>query len=308
MTTRQAKSKSSSFASLTCRLPADVAAVVRGETMDLSDVSLFCRRQAECATFWGSIVQIKPGAFVLKSPFKESFIGSLHCYVYPNMGLRPEETVAYALMRHANWCLKILDVDALRRRAAPHLLRPCALHNSAICIEGIVKPTGEFTRDPKANGKPAILCWQDNKESFAIEICGPGVAPREPVFRRTLLHSMIDSLTIELGLKRANVGRPPLATQAESAAYWRDHRHAGRATIAKELCSCGNSRHTQKCFDRLNKSADSFYRTQRFAFERLVRKQARQYLEVKQENSEPGMRPRGAAANRVAFSGWRPQS
>jgi hypothetical protein len=284
---RQANSKKFDFASLARLLPADVAAVVRSKAMDLSSVSLFCSRQAECATLLGSIVQIKPGVFALGSPFRENFIGSLHCYVHPNMGFGPEETVAYALVRHAEWYLRIHDVDALRTRAGSHQMKPRVLCRGPMTwIEGIVRPTGEFTRDPEAEGTAAILVWQDiggDLPSFAIEICGPGIGPREPAFRRTLLHSMVDSLSVAEGLKRRSAGRPR-AIQAEAAAYWRDHRHKGRATIAKELCSCGGSRHTQKCFDRLNKLADSFYRTQRSSLEKLVREQARKYPEIKQEN------------------------
>jgi hypothetical protein len=291
MTTRQARSKPSSFASLASRLPTDVAAVVRREAMDLSDVSLFCRRQADCAASWGSILQIKPGLFVLKSPFKESFIESLHCYVYPNMGFRPEETVAHALLRHATWYLKIRDIDALRKRASTCRIQPRALAAPMTCKEGIIKPTGEFTRDPEADGAPAMLAWQDipgDQPSLAIEVCGPGIIPREPAFRRALLHSIVDFLSVEWGLKRPSVGRPPLATQAESAAYLRDHRCSGRSTIAKELCSCGKPHHTQKCFDRLSKLADNFYRAQKSSFEELVRDHARKYPEIKQEHAEAG--------------------
>jgi hypothetical protein len=91
---------------------------------------------------------------------------------------------------------------------------------------------------------------------------------------------MIECLSIELKLKRATAGRPPLSPVAESAAYHRDHLKAGRAQIAKMLCTCGSSRHTQKCFDRLNKLADSFYRKQRTEFEKLVREQTRKYPEI----------------------------
>src|SRR5450759_4754300 len=146
MAIRLTKSKSSVFASLTRLLPADVAAVVRSKKMDLTGVSLFCRRQAECAALFGNIVQIKPGVFTLKSPFKESFIGSLHCFAYPNMSFRPQETVAYALVRHAAWYLKIHDADALRERAGTRQIMPRALcRPQGPCIEGIVRPTGEFT-------------------------------------------------------------------------------------------------------------------------------------------------------------------
>lgn len=286
MATRQAKSKSSSFASLARLLPPDVAAVVRGEEIDLTGESLFFRRQAECAALFGSIVQIKPDVFTLKSPFKENFIGSLHCYAYEKMS--PKEKVAYALIRHATWYLTIHDVDALRERARTHQIKPHALCRGAMTWkEGIVRPTGEFTRDPEAKGNPAILVWQDNAgdpPSFAIEICGPGVARREPAFRRALLQSMTDFLAVELGLKRPAAGRPHDKMRAELAAHLRDHEHAGRLQMARSLCLCGRSQHTQKCFDRLNKLADSFYRTQRSEFEDLVREHARKYPEIKQEN------------------------
>src|SRR6266705_3497926 len=89
--TQQAKSKPSWFAPFPHLLAPDVAVVLRGEEINLSGVSLFFRRQAECAALFGCVVQIKPGVFILKSPFKENFIASLHCYAYPNMS--PEETV-----------------------------------------------------------------------------------------------------------------------------------------------------------------------------------------------------------------------
>jgi hypothetical protein len=95
---------------------------------------------------------------------------------------------------------------------------------------------------------------------------------------------MVDSTAVELGLKRPRTGRPNHAVEAESAAYLRDHQDVGRLKIATSLCSCGRSQHTQKCFDRLNKLADSFYRTQRSEFEKLVREHARKYPEIKQEN------------------------
>jgi hypothetical protein len=289
MALRQAKSETFDFESLARSLSADVAAVVRRKAMDLSGISLFCRRQVECATLLGSIVQIKPGIFVLKSPFRENFIGSLHCYTYPNTRFGPEETVAYSLVRHADWYLRIHDVDALRKRTGSHQLKPFGLRPPMTWTEGIVKPTGEFTRDPGADGTPAILVWQDNAgdpPSFAIEICGPGIDRQEPGFRATLLQSMIDCLSVELKLKRPSRGRPHLAARAEEAAYLRDHQHAGRMKIATILCSCGSSHHTQKCFGRLNKLADSFYRTQRSSLERLVREQAKKYPEIKQKISQ----------------------
>jgi hypothetical protein len=281
MAMRRAKSKSSGFAPLARLLPADVAALVRSKAMDLSGVSVFCRRQAECAALFGSIVQIKPGVFELKSPYKENFIGSLLAFLWRNANFSPEEMVANALVRHATWYLKSRDIDAVRARAGGERIQPQALRGSMKWMEGIVRPTGEFTQDPEADGKPAILVWQDttgNLPGFAIEVCGPGVNFQGPVFR-TLLQSMVDSLTVALELKRPGAGRPHLATQAEAAAYYRDHQKAGRAQIAKSLCSCGRP-HTQKCFDRLNKLADSFYRTQRSAFEKLVRDQTRKYSEI----------------------------
>jgi hypothetical protein len=289
MAIRKGKSKSSVFASLAHLLTVDVAAVVQKKAMDLSGVSLFCRRQAECAALFRSIVQIEPGVFALKSPFRENFIGSLHCYVFTNGNFSPEEMVSLALIRHANWYLNIRDIDAMRARARvgdkqlwPSVLGS-VLHAPASYVGGIVRPTGEFTRDPEADGKPAILGWQrnpGNPSSFAIEVRGPGIDDLEGTVFRTLLQSMVDSVSIEMGLKRPSAGRPNLATEAEEAAYLRDHQKAGRTEIAKRLCSCGSSRHTQKCFDRLNKLADSFYRTQRSAFEKLVREQTRKYPEI----------------------------
>lgn len=280
---KAAKSKSSGFDALARLLPDDVAAVVCSEAMDLSNVSLFCRRQVECATLFNSIVQIKPGVLMLKSPFKENFIGSLHAYLWLNANFSPEEMVANALVRHVTWYLKVRDIDAVRERAGAERINPSALRGSMKWIEGIIRPTGEFTRDAEADGNPAILAWQHNPgnpPNFAIEVKGPNIADlKGPVFR-TLLQSMVDSISIEMGLKRPNAGRPHLAPEAEEAAYLRDHQKAGRTEIAKRLCSCGSSRHTQKCFDRLNKLADSYYRTQRSAFEKLVRKQTRKYPEI----------------------------
>jgi hypothetical protein len=121
------------------------------------------------------LAKIKPGIFVLKSPFKENFIGSLHCYVYPNIDFHPQETIAYALVRHAEWYLKIRDLDALRERSS-HEIKPLALCRGPMTWkEGILGPTGEFTGDPEAEGTPAILVWQDvvdDLPSFAIEIRG----------------------------------------------------------------------------------------------------------------------------------------
>src|ERR1035438_3779272 len=116
MVVRKAKCKSSDFASLARLLPADLAAVVCSKPMDLSGVSVFCRRQADCAALFGSIVQIEPGVFELESPYKESFIGSLPCFLWPNAKFTSEEMVANALVRHAQWYLKIRDVDALREK------------------------------------------------------------------------------------------------------------------------------------------------------------------------------------------------
>src|ERR1035438_1258264 len=103
MARRKAKSKPSGFVSFGRPLPADVAALVQRKAMDLRSVGPFWRRQADCAALFQSIVQVEPGMFVLKSPFKENFIGSLHCYVYPDGTFSPEETVASALVRHAAW-------------------------------------------------------------------------------------------------------------------------------------------------------------------------------------------------------------
>jgi len=149
--------------------------------MDLSGVSLFCRKQAECAALFESIVQIKPGVFSLKSPFKENSKGSLHCYVYPNAAFSPTETISNALVRHAQWYLKIRDEDALRARVGTEEIKPCALRLPMSWIKGIVRPTGEVTRDPAAGGKPAILVWRHipgDPSSFAIELCGPDLPIR----------------------------------------------------------------------------------------------------------------------------------
>jgi hypothetical protein len=284
MATRTAKN-SSTMAQLTRRLSPDLAAVVRGNKIDLRGVSLFCRRQAECAALFGNIVQVRSGVFVLKSPFKENFVGSLFVYYWPNAVYSPAEMVAMALIRHAHWYMRTRDTDALRARPGAEKLSlrvlRLVLRGSATYLEGIVRPTGEFTRDPEADGTPAILGWQDvsdNPPGLAIEVRGSGVAVQGSA-RRKLLQSIVDCLTVEMGVKRPSAGRPHLAGKAEEAAYLRDHRRAGRAEIAKRLCSCGRS-HTQKCFDRLNKLADSFYRTQRSAFEKLVRDQTRKYPEI----------------------------
>jgi hypothetical protein len=257
-------------------LSADVTAVVRREVIDLRGVSLFCRRQAECAVLFGKIVEPNPGMFVLKSPFKESFIGSLHVWLWQNAKFSPEEMVANALVRHAKWYLSIRDTDALRQKAGGPI-RPRLLRGSMAWIEGIIRPDGEFTTDPEAEGRPAMLAWQDSPgdpPAIAIEVCGPGVSTHDPAFHRRLLESMIECLTLALNLKRATAGRPPLGAVTESAAYHRDHLRLGRPQIAKMLCSCGGS-HTQKCFDRLNKLADNFYRNQRAEFAKLVREQTK---------------------------------
>jgi hypothetical protein len=263
-------------------LSADVAAFVARKVMDVRGVSLFCRRQAECATLFGQIVEIKPGIFALKSPFKENFIGSLHAYVWPNAHFSPQETIANALVRHAKWFLSVRDIDALRAKAGAERIMPRLLRGSMAWTEGIIRPTGEFTTNPEAEGKPAILVWQDSPgdpPAIAVEVCGPGVSTKDPAFHRKLLESMIECLSLTLKLKRATAGRPPLESAAESAAYHRDHLKIGRAQIAKLLCSCGSS-HTQKCFDRLNKLADNFYRNQRAEFAKLVRELTRKYPEI----------------------------
>jgi hypothetical protein len=171
MAKRQAKSKSPVFASLAHLLPADVAAVVRCKEIDLTRLSPFYTRQAECAVLFGGIVQVRPGVFTLKSPFKENFISSLHAYNLVNM--KPAERVAYSLIRHATWYLKIDDVDTLRARAGTRQIKPRDLRRGGTTWkEGIVRPTGEFTRDPTAEGQPVILVWHDDKDndppSFAI--------------------------------------------------------------------------------------------------------------------------------------------
>ena len=219
---------------------------------------------------------------MLKSPFRENFIGSLHAYLSPDTSFSPQEVIACALLRHAKWYLSIRDIDALREKAGNPIM-PRLLRGSMEWTEGIIRPTGELTTDPEAEGKPAILVWQDspgNPPAIAVEVCGPGVCTKDPAFHRTLLESMIECLSLTLKLKRATAGRPPLEAAAESAAYHRDHLRVGRAQIAKMLCSCGSSRHTQKCFDRLNKLADNFYHNQRVEFAKLIHEQTRKYPEI----------------------------
>jgi hypothetical protein len=281
MTPQRKKSKPANVNLYSC-LPAEVTAVVRRKVMDLRGVSLFCRRQAECATLFGKVVEIEPGMFTLKSPFRESFVGSLRAYLLPNARCSPQETIAIALLQHAKWYLSVRDIDAIRAKAAQPIT-PRLLRGSVRWMEGTIRPTGQFTKDPEADGKPAIIAWQDdagNPPAIAIEVCGPGVAIKDPAFQRTLLESMIDCLAVELNLKHATAGRPHLAVMAEAAAYQRDHLKVGRPQITKTLCSCGSTRHTQKCFDRLNKLADSFYRKQRTEFAKLVREQTRKYPEI----------------------------
>jgi hypothetical protein len=277
---RRKKSKPAEVA-LYSRLSADVTAVVRRKVMDFRDVSLFCRRQAECAALFGKIVEIKPGVFALKSPYRENFIGSLHAFIWANAPFSPQEMIAHALLRHAKWYLSIRDTDALREKAGKPI-RPRLLRGSMEWTEGIIRPDGEFTTDPEAAGTPATLVWQDSPgdpPAIAVEVCGPGVSTKDPAFRRRLLKSMIECLSLTLKLKRATAGRPSSESTAESAAYHRDHLKVGRAQIAKILCTCGSS-HTQKCFDRLNKLADNFYRKQRADFAKLVREQTRKYPEI----------------------------
>jgi hypothetical protein len=259
---------------LYARLPEDLKAVVRPKVMDLRGISLFCMRQAECATLFGSILEINQGMFTLKSPYKENFIGSLHAFLWPNAHFSPQEAVANALVPHVKWYLSVLDIDAVRKQTRAHQINPrlAQVLGSLQWIDGLVRPTGEFTSHPEADGKPAILAWYDDPSGFGIEICGPGVAAAS---KRRLLHSVFDRIAIEWGLKRARRGRPHLTAKAESAAYHRDHLGTGRAQIAKILCPCGLSQHTEKCFDRLNKLADSFYRTQRSELAKLIRAEQR---------------------------------
>jgi hypothetical protein len=281
MTERRRKGETAR-SELYARLPAKIAAVVRRRVLDLTGISLFYRRQVECAALFGRIAEIEPGRLELKSPFRENFIGSLHAYLSPNTRVSPQELIAYALLRHAKWYLCIRDTDALREKAGKPIT-PRLLHGSMAWTEGIIRPKGEFTADPEAAGTPAILVWQDsagNPPSIAVEVCGPGVSTKDPAFHRRLLESMIECLCLRLSLKRATAGRPPLDATAESAAFHRDHLRVGRAQIAKELCSCGSSRHTQRCFDRLNKLADNFYRKQRADFAKLVREQTRKYPDI----------------------------
>lgn len=198
--------------------------------MDFRSVSVFCRRQAECATLFGKIVEVEPGMFVLKSPFKENFIGSIHAWLWRYAKFSPEEMVANALVRHAQWYLSIHDTDALRERAGKPI-QPRLLRGSMAWTEGIIQPTGEFTTDPEADGNPAILAWQNSAgdpPAIAIEVSGLGAA-----LNRKLLESMIECLCIALNLKRPTAGRPPLSPIAESAAYHRDHLKVGRGQIAK---------------------------------------------------------------------------
>jgi hypothetical protein len=283
MPRKAAKRKSAPPAPIDYRVPAEVRAIVQGKVMDLRGISLFCRRQAECAALFGKIVETRPGMFALKSPFRENFIGSLHVYQWPNARFSSQETIASALVRHAKWYLSVRDIDALREKVGSESISPRLLRGSMEWAAGIIRPTGEFTTDPEAGGTAAILAWQDDSgdpPAIAIEISGQGVSIKDPAFHRRLLESMIDWLSIELKLKHSSAGRPHLAAIAESAAYHRDHLKVGRKQIAKILCSCGSTRHTQKCFDRLNKLADSFYRNQRTEFAKLVREQTRKYPEI----------------------------
>jgi hypothetical protein len=280
MAKKSRKDKSSGSLPFNYGVPPEVLAVARSDIIDFRNVSQFCRRQAQNAALFPSIVETKPGLFALRSPFRENFIGSLHCWAWLNAKFSPEEVVANALLRHARWYLSIRDIDAIREKAGSSKIQPRSLRGGRSWIEGLVKATGEFTCDPEADGKPANLFWQesaDDPPNFAIEICGPGVALGGGIFRGTLLQSMVNCLAIELKLKRPNAGRPHLAEKAEKAAYHRDHLRMGKAHLAKIFCSCGCSQHTQKCFDRLNKLADSFYRIQRSDFAKLVREQTRKY-------------------------------
>jgi hypothetical protein len=63
------------------RVPPDVAKQLSRNVIDLAGVSTFFKRQAECAAlFTEGIEQTAPGKFMLRSPFRENFIGSLGCF------------------------------------------------------------------------------------------------------------------------------------------------------------------------------------------------------------------------------------
>jgi hypothetical protein len=137
-----------------------------------------------CAALFKSIVQIKPGVFELRSSYKENFIGSLHLWVYLSLNFSPEETVAYALVRHAERYFRIRDALA-GEKLGTRQIKPRALGPPNVWKNGVVRPTGEFTRDLEADGELAVLFWQDKagdpRPSLALEICGPGVAQHPTV-------------------------------------------------------------------------------------------------------------------------------
>jgi len=265
------------------RIPSAVAELVCREVIDLTGVSTFFRRQAECAAqFTEGIEQRAPGCFVLKSPFRENFVGSLPVYIFPNLGAA--ETIAYTLPRHAAWYLRTRDVDRIRRRFAAELtegrtLQPIALKPGTIqWWEGFIAADGEFAINAEKQGTPGILAFQEisgDNTSLALEIRGPDVGRQDPAFRKTLLKSALKAALLRLGLEQPRRGRRHDDQRAEKIAHARDHKRLKNLNIARQFCDCGQQRHAGRCFDRLNAVADSFYSVQRSHFEKLVKSQAR---------------------------------
>jgi hypothetical protein len=267
------------------RVPADVAELVCCKVINLASVSTFAKRQADCATlFVDGVEQTAPGLFVLKSPFRESFIASLFAYINPNSGFSAAETIAYALPRHAEWVLKVSKIDRIRQRFAAEVakpLEPVALRGSLEWWQGFIAEDGTFTLESEGPGSPGILVYQEIKgehTSLALEIRGSSVERNDSSFRKTLLNSALRELLLAMKLVQRRRGRPHQAQKAESIAYSRDHQRLTKPRIAGLFCSCGQQRHTRACYDRLDALADNFYAVQRSRFKELIISQHRKNL------------------------------
>src|SRR5437764_8719135 len=141
------------------RLPPHLR-LARTDVLALSSASLFCRKQAHCASlFKEGIEEVEPGKFVLKSPFKESFLGSLHLYEYPNAEFTPIDTIAQALLRHAEWFLNVERIDSIRSKFKNEpeitLDPPCRYWD----VWGT--DDGDLGGEPSEDGSPALLGFRE---------------------------------------------------------------------------------------------------------------------------------------------------
>src|SRR5208283_697515 len=233
------------------RGPSEIMQLVRRDVIDLTGVSKFFERQAEfAALFTDGIEQRAPGHFVLKSPFRENFIGSFHIYIYPEAPFSPAETIAYALRRHVELYLRSCDTHRISSRFYAELnpltkLEPAALRargDPTHWWQGFIGVDGKFAINPEKQGTPAVLVFQEisgENMSLALEIRGPDVGTRDPAFRRTLLKSVLKEALLQLGLEQSRPGRPHHAQRAEGIAYNRDHKRLTKQKIAAQFCDCG---------------------------------------------------------------------